>query len=112
MLLPKIYKNYNLKFYKNTYKNLFFENLGSAAPTLPPFVRRFNDCMLNTQADVPPQKLVFCKVVKRIAVRRVSPFNQIFFRVKALIFSVRLNSDLFCLDRVSPWLTGWPDFFF
>ena len=50
---------------------------------------------------------------------RTGPFNRKNFKIRTLVFSVRLNSDFFGPDRISPrsdWtnprLTGWLGFFF
>ena len=59
------------------------------------------------------------KAVKRVRGPRAGPFNRKKFKVRALVFSVRLNPGFFGPDRFSPWpdrasprLTGWPRILF
>ena len=59
------------------------------------------------------------RAVKRAGSPRVGPFNRKNFRVRFLVFLVRLNPGFFGPnrislrpDRASPRLTGWPGFFF
>ena len=52
------------------------------------------------------------RAVKQANDSRVGPFNQKKFRVRALVFSARLNPSFFGPDRANPQLIGWLEFFF
>ena len=59
---------------------------------------------MHIRAFAAPDKIHWAtRAVKRIDGSRVGPFNQKNFRVRVLVFLIRLNSVFFGSDRASPW---------